>query len=268
MTTSITTISFRGAHGHISAHLAQPEGKGPRPGIVLLQEGLGVTAHLRAVAQRFAAQGYSVLVPDLYSHEAARATLSDEAVTAYIPLARSPDREAKLAALPAAQKGDAVRVLSWFDARNLATHLPDATSSVEWFARHSSVKADAIAAIGFSLGGGLVAQLAARGAPLKSGIIFYGAGPALDVVKQVTIPLEGHYAEKDPAITTHVPALVTAFKSAGGTFTAHVYPGTEHGFFNETRPVYHAASATLAWDRSLAFLTKVNQRAATSRSGS
>src|ERR1043165_4698131 len=215
-----TAIRFATAAGTVRADLVRPAADGPSPAIVVLQEGLGVTAHLRDVARRFAEQGHVVLVPDLYSHDRARAALGDEAVTRFLPLARAVDRDARIAALPRGDQAAAKQVVAWFNARDTSTYFPDALAAVSWLRQQPGVLSDALGAVGFSLGGGLVAQLAATGAPLAAGVIFYGAGPSPDQAASVRVPLQGHYAEHDPAITPKAIDLAGAIAKGGGSLAA------------------------------------------------
>ena len=251
---ALESIRFDGPHGAVNAHIARPGGSGPFPAILLLHEGIGVVASLLTLAQRFAQAGYFVLAPDLFSREPGRKELSDTDVLISLPIVRKDNSEAALAALPAAQQAGAKRALAWWNSRNPASYFPDTQAALQLLERHPSVRADAIASLGFSQGGGLSAQLAAAGAALAAGVIYYGQGPASDRLAAVRYPLLGHYAEDDPSITPGLPALKSAFEAAGKQFSAHVYPGTKHGFFNELRPVYHRASAELAHARTLEFL--------------
>lgn len=125
---------------------------------------------------------------------------------------------------------------------------------MHYLKRHTAVRSDAIASIGFSLGGGLSAQLAGTGAELAAGVIFYGQGPSDAQIAQIRYPLLGHYVEHDPAITPHVAELAQKLTAAGKSFVAHVYAGTEHGFFNESRPIYARDAAELAFTRTITFL--------------
>lgn len=250
----LESISFEGPHGTVNAHLARPSGQGPFPAVLLLQEGLGVTQHLLRLAQRFAQSGYVTLVPDLYSHEPAHKALSEADVLNGLPLARRDDADAAIAGLPAEQQAGAKRVLAWWKTRNPATYFSDTQAGLQFLKRHESVRPDAIASLGFSLGGGLSAQLAAAGEALAAGVIYYGQGPAADKLAAVRYPLLGHYAENDPAITPVLPALQNALQAAGKQFSAHVYPGTQHGFFSDSRPVYQREAAELAHARTLEFL--------------
>jgi carboxymethylenebutenolidase len=247
-------IVFEGPHGPVNAHFARPINNGSAPAVLLLQEGIGVTRHLLSLAHRFADAGIAAFVPDLYSRDSARKPLTETEVVRGLSLLRAANREALIAALPAEQRESADRVAAWFHGRDTSTYLGDARAAAYYLKRHSAVQPDAIATVGFSLGGGLSAQLAASGIELAAGVIFYGSGPSDVQLSQIRYPLLGHYAENDPAITSHVPALQAKLAAAGKDFVAHVYPGTEHGFFNESRPVYSRPAAELAFTRTISFL--------------
>ena len=247
-------INFRGPFGRINATVLRPSGSAPHPAVLLLQEGIGVTPHLLRVAERLAAEDYLVLVPDLYSRDLARQALSEQEVVRGIPIARSPRRMELLAALSAAERASAERVAAWYDGRDDASYFPDVQASLAWLQAQVEVKRDAIAALGFSVGGGLTARLAGSGADLAAGIIFYGGGPAPDSAPRIRCPLQGHYAERDAPVTPHIGSVAAALKAAGRAYTPFIYPRTEHGFFNETRPSYARAAAEFAWSRAREFL--------------
>lgn len=249
----LESIDIQGPRGPIQARLARPDGQAPFPAVLLLQEGLGVTQHLLRLAQRFAEAGYLTLVPNLYSREPLHRALRESEVLEGIPIARAADRAARLAALPAERRASVQRVIDWFDARDPSSYYPDTQAALQYLAQHDAVRADAIASVGFSFGGGLSAQLAAAGSALAAGVIFYGQGPQPEQLSGIRYPLLGHYAEDDPTITPAVPQLEQALKQAGKSFTAHVYPRTQHGFFSDSRPVYQREAAELAFTRTLAF---------------
>ena len=247
-------INFRGPFGRINATVLRPSHIAPHPAVLLLQEGIGVTPHLLRVAERLAAEDYWVLVPDLYSRDLARQALSEQEVVRGIPIARSPRRIELLAALSARERASAERVAAWYDGRDDSSYFPDVQASLAWLQARVEVKRDAIAALGFSVGGGLTARLAGSGADLAAGIIFYGGGPEPDSASRVRCPLQGHYAERDAAVTPRIGGVAAALKAAGREFTPFIYPRTEHGFFNETRPSYAPAVAKFAWLRTKEFL--------------
>jgi carboxymethylenebutenolidase len=247
-------IVFEGPHGPVNAHFARPINNGSAPAVLLLQEGIGVTRQLLSLAHRFADAGIAAFVPDLYSHDFDRKRLTEAEVLHGLPLLRAADREGLIAALPNEQRESAKRVATWFQSRDTTTYFGDARAAAYYLKRHAAVQPDAIATVGFSLGGSLSAQLAASGIELAAGVIFYGQGPSDVQPSLIRYPLLGHYAENDPGITPHVPALQAKLAAAGKEFVAHVYPGTEHGFFNESRPVYSPQAAELAFTRTISFL--------------
>ena len=254
MPRALEPINFAGSRGRINATVANPRGDGPHAAVLLLQEGIGVTPHLLRVAERLSNEDYFVLVPDLYSRDLARQALTEQQVVQGIPIARSPERAALLAALSPGERAVLQRVVSWFDGRDESSYFPDVLSSLAWLKAQAQVRRDAIAAIGFSVGGGLTAKLAGSGTELAAGIVFYAKGPAPGSAAQVRFPLQAHYAENDSSVTPQIAEVDAALRAAGRTFSSFVYPGTEHGFFNETRPAYARHAADLAWLRSLEFL--------------
>ncbi|MEY4514133.1 MAG: hypothetical protein RLZZ450_6255 [Pseudomonadota bacterium] len=251
--TDFDRVSYRGDHGIVDAYIARPAGAGPFPAVLLLQEGIGVTRHLLSLASRFARERYVALVPDLYSRDVERRRLADDQVVRAAPFARAADRDEQLARLPLHEQETIKRVLAWFDKRDSSTYFDDAVAAIPYLKRHAQVLPHAIASVGFSLGGTLSAQLAAAGADLAAGVIFYGTGPVLSAIANVRYPLQGHYAEHDP-VTAQVGALDAALHDARKSFSHYVYPGTGHGFFNDSRPSYEPGSATLAFQRVLKFL--------------
>jgi carboxymethylenebutenolidase len=267
MTTRLEPLTLQGPHGPIAASLARPLGMGPFPSVLLLHEGVGVSHHLLALAERLAEAGYLALVPDLYTRDSARSALTDREVIRALPLARSPQREALLSALPSEEQDGARRVLAWFDGRNTSTYLADALAAASFLRRHRAVRSEAVASVGFSQGGALSAALATSSAGLAAGVIFYGLGPAPDQAAQVRCPLLGHYAEHDPGVTPRVPALAERLRALRKQLTSYVYPATEHGFVNPARPVYRHDATALAFERTLHFLDQHLRGAARLRVG-
>jgi carboxymethylenebutenolidase len=112
----------------------------------------------------------------------------------------------------------------------------------------------AIGTLGFCMGGRLVGELAASGAALDAGVIYYGAPPPLDRVPNIRCPLEGHYASRDTPITSKVPAFAAAMKAAGKSFEYFVYEA-DHGFSLSPETHAHDAEATrVSMARTMRFL--------------
>ncbi|WP_437734406.1 dienelactone hydrolase family protein [Sorangium sp. So ce1335] len=254
----VERTSFLGPRGTVEAVLVRPVtgGRAPTAAVLILHEGLGLTAHTIELARRFAQEGYLAFAPNLYSHDAAHRTFTEAEVARGVGLLRAADRDEVVARLPAEEQERLRKVFAWFSGRDTSTYLPDARAAVAHLADRADVRPGSIAAVGFSLGGGLVGQLAVGGVELAAGAVFYGQAPPLEQVKSVRFPLLVHYAEDDPAITPRAPAVEEAFRSAGRELTAFVYPGTRHGFFNETRPAYNADAAQLAWRRTREFFAE------------
>ena len=89
------------------------------------------------------------------------------------------------------------------------------------------------------------------GTRLSAGEVFCGSAPNLPDVPGIKAPLMIQSAENDPRINASWPEFEAALKAAGVTYERHLYPGTQHGFNNNTTPRYDAAAAKQAWDRAL-----------------
>jgi len=103
----------------------------------------------------------------------------------------------------------------------------------------------------------MVNYLATRlGSDLAAGVPFYGSAPSLEDVAKIKSPLMVQSAEVDERINASWPAFEQALKAANVTYERFLYPGTQHGFNNDTTPRYDTAAANLAWERTIAFFNK------------
>ena len=210
--------------GTVNGYLARPADAGTKklPAVLVIHENRGLNPHIEDIARRLALDGFMALAPD-----------------ALTPLGGYPGDEEKARA--AFAKLDQPRTLedfvagaAWLRAR------PDATGK--------------LGAVGFCYGGGIVHQLAIRLPDLAAGVPFYGNTPAPSEAVKVKAPLLVQRAEVDERINAAWPAYEAALRAAGVRFTEYQYPGTQHGFNNDTTPRYDAAAAQLAWSRTVAFL--------------
>ncbi|MDQ1436530.1 MAG: carboxymethylenebutenolidase [Acidimicrobiaceae bacterium] len=207
-------------------YLATPEG-GEGPGVVVIQEWWGLVDHIKGVCNRFAAEGFVALAPDLYHGEST--TEPDEAGK-------------KMMAL------------------NIEKAAKDMSGAVDYLRDRSTSAGGGVGVIGFCMGGGLALVLACqRPDAVKAVAPFYGVIPwpeAQPDYSNLAAAVQGHYAEKDDfANPESVRALEAQLKEAGTDVEMFIYPGADHAFFNDTRPeVYDAAAAQQSWDRVLAFL--------------
>jgi carboxymethylenebutenolidase len=113
-----------------------------------------------------------------------------------------------------------------------------------------------VGAVGFCYGGGIVNMLATRVPDLAAGVAFYGSAPNLEDVPKIKATLMIQSAENDERINAGWPAYEAALKAANVSYERHFYPGTQHGFNNDTTPRYDAPAAKLAWERTVAFFDK------------
>ncbi len=206
-------------------YLATPAG-GSGPGVIVIQEWWGLVDHIKDVCDRFAAEGFVALAPDLYHGK--KVSEPDEAGKEMMALAM--DKAAK-----------------------------DMSGAVDAVSERSSGRG--VGVVGFCMGGGLALVLAAqRNDAVKAVVPFYGAIPWEGVQPDYTAirgALLGHYAEKDEWASPEVARKLEAQVRQGGNddVTVHIYPGTDHAFFNDTRPeVYDAEASRTAWDRTIEFL--------------
>jgi carboxymethylenebutenolidase len=113
-----------------------------------------------------------------------------------------------------------------------------------------------VGAVGFCYGGGIVNMLATRVPELAAAVPFYGGQPRIEDVPNIKAPLLIHYAETDERINAGWPAYEAALKANNVRYSAHFYPGTQHGFNNDTTPRYDVNAAKLAWQRTVDFFNK------------
>lgn len=227
-------VDFDTAGTPATGYLATPDGETGQgaPGVVVLHAWWGLTEPFRQVCDRLAAAGFVALAPDLYR---GKTTASVEEAEA---LASALDGESERV------RGDIAGAV-----RFLRQHGQHESSS-------SADGRDKLALIGFSLGGAYaldtsVTQPDAIGAV----VIFYATYPGLDYSDARAAYLF-HFAENDPFEPAEsAAAMEQELRAAGRPVTSYTYPGTTHWFIEANRPdTYNAAAATLAWERSIAFL--------------
>ncbi|MBI1961737.1 MAG: dienelactone hydrolase family protein [Candidatus Rokubacteria bacterium] len=213
-------VEFRSNGGTTSAYLATPAaGKGP--GVLVIQEWWGLVGHIKKVCDRFAAEGFSALAPDMYHGKTAS----------------EPDEAGKL--FMALNIGQAEK-----DLRGAATYL---------LARSSTKK---LGAVGFCMGGQLALYAATLNPSVGACVNFYGIHPNVKPdYSKLSGPVLGLFAEKDTFVTPKVADEATAaIRAAGKQADHHIYPNADHAFFNDERSdVYDKAAADDAWRRTLAF---------------
>lgn len=212
-------------HREVRGYMARPaQAQEAAPGIVVVHENRGLNPYIEDVARRLAKAGYVALAPDGLS-----------SVGGY------PGDEDKGRALQ--QQVDPTKLMNDFFA------------ALEYLSA-SERTTDKVGIVGFCYGGGVANAAAVAYPELAAAVPFYGRQPKPEDAARVQAPLLLHFAETDPNVNATWPAYEAALKSAGKTYEAHVYPGTNHGFHNDTTPRYDEAAARLAWDRTLAWFER------------
>lgn len=212
-------VEFKSNGGTCTGYLAGTSG----PGVIVIQEWWGLVPHITDIADRFGAEGFVALAPDMYHGE-----MTDE-----------PDMAGKL-----------------LMSMNLATAGKDLSGAVDLLQERTG--RTKVGVTGFCMGGGLALMAAClRPDAIAAAAPFYGGMRPDTVIEwdNLAAVVEGHYAATDrgTAAPEAVKELEATLRAKGKNATFHVYPGTQHAFFNDTRPeVYDAAVAKTAWDRTLA----------------
>jgi carboxymethylenebutenolidase len=221
----VTYDSPGGSSGQMRGYLVQPTGSGPFPAVLVIHENRGLNPYIEDVARRAAVDGFLALAPDgLY------------------PVGGYPGND-----------DDGRTLQSGLDQAKLRT---DMLNSAKFLKGHA-LSSGKLGATGFCWGGGTTNWLAATlGAELQAGVPFYGAAAPTDSVPQIKAPLLIHYAEDDPRINAMKDGYEAALKAAGVRYEMHVYPGTRHGFHNNSTPRYNPEAAKLAWERTVAWFKK------------
>ena len=209
--------------GKMRGYLVRPaEIKGKLAGVLVIHENRGLNPHIEDVARRFALENFVAFAPDALTSLGGYPGDEDKA------------REKFGTLDPSKSRADFLAGFAWLEAQ------PDCSGKV--------------GAVGFCWGGGMVNFLATRLPELGAGVPFYGSPPDAAEVPKIKAPLLVQSAENDDRINAGWPEFEAALKAARARYERHLYPGTQHGFHNDTTPRYDAAAAKLAWERTVAFL--------------
>lgn len=217
------TVPSPAGTGNIRGYLARPASAGTTrlPAVLVIHENRGLNPHIEDITRRLALDGFMAFAPDALTPLGGYPGDEDKARAAFATLDQAKARE------------DFLACAAWLRAR------ADGNGK--------------LGAVGFCYGGGMVHWLSTRLPDLNAGVPFYGNSPAPEEAAKVRAPLLVQLAAVDERINAAWPAYEAALKAAGARFTMHQYPGTQHGFNNDTTPRYDAAAAKLAWERTIAF---------------
>lgn len=221
----VTYDSEGGNSGQMRGYLVRPAGDGPFPAVLVVHENRGLNPYIEDVARRLGVEGFLALAPD-----------------ALHPLGGYPGNDDAGREMQAKLDRDKI----FIDMLNSAKHL-----------KSHELSNGKLGTTGFCFGGAVVNYLAtAMGEDLSAGVPFYGTAPASGDVAKIKASMLIQYAEEDPRVNATQADYEAALKANNVEYEMHVYPGTQHGFHNNSTQRYDEAAAKQAWDRTIAHFKK------------
>jgi len=221
----VTYPSPGGNGATMRGYLVQPTGQGPFPAVLVVHENRGLNPYIEDVARRAAVEGFVALAPD-----------------GLAPLGGYPGND-----------DDGRELQAKLDQAKLRT---DMLNSARYLKAHK-LSTGRLGATGFCWGGGTTNFLAAAmGSDLHAAAPYYGVAADTASVAKIKAPILAHLAESDARINETYPTYEQEMKKAGVRYEIHVYPGTQHGFHNNSTPRYNEAAAKLSWERTVAFFKR------------
>jgi carboxymethylenebutenolidase len=214
-----------GNSGTMRGYLVQPVGAGPFPSVLVVHENRGLNPYIEDVARRAAVEGFLAFAPD-----------------GLFPVGGYPGND------------DDGRLLQGnLDQAKLRVDLVNSAK----FLRTHALSTGKLGATGFCFGGGFVNYLATTlGSELQAAAPYYGVAAETASVGKIKAALLCHLAETDERVNATYPAFEAALKKAKVRFEIHRYPGTQHGFHNNSTPRYSKDAAALSWSRTMAHFKK------------
>ena len=223
--TYVSYPSPGGNSGTMRGYLVQPAGAGPFPAVLVIHENRGVNPYIEDVARRAAVEGFVAFAPD-----------------GLAPVGGYPGND-----------DDGRTLQGNLDQAKLRTDLLNGAR----FLKTHKLSTGKLGVTGFCYGGGVVNFLAAAmGADMHAGVPYYGVAADAASVPKIKAPLVCHLAENDERVNTTYPPFETALKANNVAVQVHTYPGTQHGFHNNSTPRYNEAAAKLSWERTIAHFKK------------
>jgi carboxymethylenebutenolidase len=215
-------VEYAGSMVPVRAYWAKPaSGAAALPGVLVIHENRGLNAHIEDVVRRTALAGYLALAPD-------GLTFAGGAPV---------DQEAARDLFGRSDRGritdDVIAGVPYLAGR------PDCTGRV--------------GTVGFCYGGGVSLLCAARESAVAAAVCFYGSPLSAEDAARVRAPLMMHYAGNDERINQSIPSFRKLLDEHAIAYSLHMYPGTNHGFHNDSSEArYDKAAAEQAWRRTLA----------------
>jgi len=217
----VQSTSFPSETDELKAYLARPDDDGPFPGIVIIHEVSGLNDNIKAIARRFAAEGYAALAVDLFTG-----------------------------------RNRTICMFRFFGGMvvNSLNHggIRDLKAALTFLSERPGVESTRLGAIGFCMGGSFAIAWACADNRLKAIAPYYGMNPRPLKAVARACPVVGSYPAGD-FTESHGQKLDVELDRYTIPHDIKIYPGTKHSFFNDQRPTYDAAASEDSWQRVLAF---------------
>ena len=213
-------VTFAANGGSAGGYLAKPA-SGPGKGVIVIQEWWGLNANITGIADRFAAEGFVALAPDMYH------------------------------GVVTAEPNEAGKLL-------MALNIPQAETDLKGAVAYlKAMTGGPVGTVGFCMGGALSLFAACNSnGDVGACVDFYGGHPAVKYNWDgLTAPVLGIWAEHDDFVNPNIPTFEAEMTKRNIAHEFHTYPGTVHAFFNDDHPEpeYNPAAAKDAWEKTLAF---------------
>jgi len=230
-------VGIPAGDGPMPGYRAMPDGPGPFPVILVIEEIFGVHDYIKDVCRRLAKAGYCAVAPELYARQGDLSTMTDVKAIVRDVISKTPDAQ-------------------W---------MADLDAAAAWAVAASNGDPSRLATMGWCRGGRGVWLYAAHRRDLKAGVAWYGAlggertalqpRTADDVAGEINAPILALYGGADTGIpVASAEAARDKARAAGKSVDLVVYPDAPHGFHADYRPSYRREPAEDGWARALAFL--------------
>jgi carboxymethylenebutenolidase len=218
-------VNYPAAGTMMKAYVARPLAMQKYPAVIVIHENRGLNPHIEDVTRRAALAGFLAIAPDGLSPVGGTPSDEDAARDLFSKLIPEENTARFAAALPYLKKRS------------------DANG--------------AIGCVGFCWGGAMANSLAVSTPELKAAVAFYGRQPEIEKVAGIKAAVQLHYAGLDERVNAGLKAYEEALKANGIRYEQYIYEGVNHAFHNDSSAArYNKDAATLAWARTIAFLTR------------
>jgi carboxymethylenebutenolidase len=216
--------------GAFGAYVATPDGAGPFPAVVVLQEIFGVNAVIRGICDALANEGYLAVAPDLFWRIEPDIDITDQT------------------------EAEMKRAFELFGLFDVDKGVPDIQATIDWVRKQRDCTGR-VGTVGYCLGG-LLAYLSATRTDADASVAYYAVGldNRLDEIAHIKKPFLLHMAEADGFVPPEAQAKIKAAFAENRHITLYTYPGRDHAFARPGGQNFDRADAGLANDRTMSFL--------------